>query len=448
MINAANPHQPVKEIVVVGGGFGGISFARKLARDPHYRITLVDKNNYNFFPPLIYQVATGFLDPASISYPFRKLFRKRGHLHFRLGELRRVDPVRHTCYLSSGEIPYDHLVFATGTVSNFFGNENIRRNAIPMKNVNDALQMRNFLLQILEKASHTTDERERRKLLTFVVAGGGPTGVEVSGMLGELRKCIILKDYPELKGAKNDIYLVEGRHRLLAQMSERSHEDAQKALTRLGVKAIMNTLVKDFDNDRVTLSDGQVIEAKSLIWTAGVTAKAFEGMPGDSIGRGNRMLTDAYNRVKGVEDIFSIGDACLQETDPAFPKGHPQLAQVAIQQGARLAKNFSAMAQGKPLKPFRYHDKGTMAIIGRKRAVVDLVRPNWHIGGIPARFLWLYVHLTSLVAFPNKVRTLYNWIFAYITRDQSLRMIIRPEPRSAAPRAVPPGEVPESAAMR
>ena len=416
-----------KRIVVVGGGFAGLNFVEKLSNDNYYSITLIDRNNYNFFVPLIYQVATGFLETSNISYPFRKLFRRSRNVRFRLGTLLKVDAENHTCHLDNGEVPYDYLIFATGSETNFFSNVNIAMNAIPMKTLDDALNMRNRLLQSIEQACIVKEKMAQRKLLTIVVAGGGPTGVEIAGVMAELRKFIIKKDYPELVSSMGDIHLIEGSSRLLVSMSKKSHREAYSALRSLGVKITLNAFVKDFHDDKVILSNGTTIQSKNLIWAAGVTAKTYDGIPPTSIGRGNRILVDEHNCVKGSHDIFAIGDGCLQLSDPEFPDGHPQLAQVAIQQGRNLASNFIALADGKPWKVFRYSDKGSLAIIGRNRAVADIIHPSFHVGGFPALLIWLFVHLTSLISYNNKAKTLYNWIAAYFTRDQSLRMIIRPD---------------------
>lgn len=421
-----------KKIVIIGGGFGGVNLALHLKNDPDFSITLVDKNNYNFFPPLIYQVATGFLENSNISYPFRKLFRKYPNIHFRLGELKKVDPVLHRIYLNNGELDYDCLVFATGAASNFFGMENIHKHAIPMKNVSDALEMRNILLQRIEQATITSDPNEKKKLLTIVVAGGGPTGVEVSGMLADLRVHSFPKDYPELKGTGAQIYLVDGGAHLLAPMSTASQNDTYDALTKMGVLIKLQTQVKDFDHDKVLLSTGEIIETKNLIWTAGVTAMTFEGMPLECYGRGKRLLADPYNKVIGVEDIYALGDTCLQTHDTAYPNGHPQLAQVSIQQAKFLGANFKAMASGKPLKPFKYKDLGTMAIIGRNKAVCDLPH-NIHFKGFIAWFMWLFIHLISLINYRNRLKTLFNWTIAYLNKDQSLRFIVRPRPDEENP---------------
>ena len=426
-MNNRRDHSSAKRVVIIGGGFAGLNFAKYLGHKQHYQVTLVDKNNYNCFTPLVYQVATAFLETSNISFPFRKFFCEKNNLQFRMGELVRVDPSSHTCYLNNGAISYDYLVFATGSVTNYFGNENFRKHVVPMKTVSDALNMRNHLLQKLETATITTDPVVRDKLLTFVIAGGGPTGVEVSGMLAELKRSLRAKEYLELKNAGGNIYVVDSSPALLAQMSKSSQQGAYDALAKLGVKIILNSRVKDYVNEQVILSNGQIIDASTLIWAAGVTGQRFEGLPAESFGKNNRMITDAYNRVKGVEDIFAIGDACLLNSDPAFPGGHPQLAQPAIQQGKHLAKNFNNLAANKPLQPFRYLDKGTMAIIGRSRAVVDLAKPDIHVKGFAALLIWLFIHLVSLINYRNKLITLINWIITYLTRDQALRMIIRPK---------------------
>ena len=414
-------------IVIIGGGFAGINLAKELVNHPQIQVTLVDKNNYNFFPPLIYQVATAFLEPSSISYPFRKFFAGKKNLQFRLGELLSVVPAENKVILSNGELFYDHLVFATGAETSYFGMENVMKNAIPMKTLNDAIVMRNTLLKNLEKASICKEIRKRRKLLTIVVAGGGPTGVEVSGMFAEMRKNILLKEYPELDTTASNIYLVDGGDALLAPMSEASQKDTLKALTQLGVIVKLNSRVTDYVDDTVYLENGETIKTRNLIWAAGVTAKIFEGMPAESYGRGRRMATDAFSKVNATENIYAIGDTAILSGDKNFPDGHPQVAQVAIQQGINLAKNFKALIQNKPLKPFVYKDKGSMAIIGKNKAVVDLPSPKWHFNGFFAWIIWLFIHLISLITYRNRINTFYNWMVAYFARDQSLRMIIRPD---------------------
>ena len=416
-------------IVIIGGGFAGINLAKALTNEKGITVTLVDKNNYNFFPPLIYQVATAFLEPSSISYPFRKFFAGKKNLQFRLGEFLKVIPTENKIILNNGELVYDQLVFATGAETSYFGMENVKKNAIPMKTLNDAINMRNTLLKNLEKAAICKDIRKRRKLLTIVVAGGGPTGVEVSGMFAEMRKSILIKEYPELDTTASNIYLVDGGDALLSPMSVASQQDTLEAVTKLGVVVKLNTRVVDYKEDTVFFADGNTIQTKNLIWAAGITAREFEGIPAESYGRGKRILTDAFNKVNGTTNIFAIGDTCIQLTDENFSQGHPQVAQVAIQQGLNLAENFKNLLQQKAFKPFIYKDKGSMAIIGKNKAVVDLPKPNLHFKGFFAWMIWLFVHLMSLITYRNRINTFYHWMIAYFSKDQSLRMIIRPDKR-------------------
>jgi len=413
-----------KRIVIVGGGFAGLRFAEQLFGNKFYEVILVDKNNYNYFTPLLYQVATSFLDPSSISYPFRKLFRDQG-IGFRMGELLKVDLASKKLILNDGELFYDYLVFAAGTKTNFFGNETIKDNVLALKGIDDALHMRNQLIKSRELASVEKDPAERQALLNVVVAGGGPTGVEVAGMLAEMKKFVLEKDYPELKGLQGQIYIVDAQPNLLAPMSQKTHQETREILEGLGVIVKLNTRVLSYDKSEVVFSDGHVIKAKTLIWAAGVTALRFEGIPENCLGLGGRMVTDVYNQVLGLENVYAIGDISIQETDVAYPKGHPQLAQPAIQQGHRLAKNFIAQAKDKPLKPFKYFDRGNMAIIGRNHAVADLLKNKLHFRGFLGLMSWLFIHLISLVSYDNKIKTFYNWTVAYLTSDQSLRMIFR-----------------------
>lgn len=415
------------KIVIVGGGFAGINLAKELTNVPEIEVILVDKNNYNFFPPLIYQVATAFLEPSSISYPFRKFFAGKKNLRFRLAEVLRVNPEQNTVILDDGELTYDYLVFATGAETSFFGMENVQKNAIPMKTLNDSIEMRNKLLQNMEQAVITKNIRERRKYLTIVVAGGGPTGVEVSGMLSEMRNGVLRKEYPELSTSASKIYLVDGGNALLSPMSEASQKDTYDALTKMGVTVLLNTRVTDYKDDLVYFANGETIPTKNLIWAAGITAKKFEGLPEECYGRGQRMITDAYNQVNLTHNIFAIGDTSIMMTDENFPNGHPQVAQVAIQQGKNLAKNFINILSNKPLEAFKYKDKGSMAIIGKNKAVVDLPKPKMHFKGFFAWMVWLFIHLISLITYRNRINTFYNWMVAYFAKDQSYRMIIRPE---------------------
>ena len=417
------------KILIIGGGFAGINLAKELENQQGIEIILIDKNNYNFFAPLIYQVATAYLEPSSISYPFRKFFAGKKNLQFRLGELLKVIPEENKIILNNGELTYDYLVFANGAETSYFGMENVKKHSIPMKTLNDAIEMRNTILKNLEKAAICNDIRERRKLLTIVVAGGGPTGVEVSGMFAEMRKNILLKEYPELATAASKIYLVDGGDALLSPMSVDSQKDTLKALIQLGVDVKLNTRVVNYENDIVYFGNGETIVTKNLIWAAGVTAREFDGIPSESYGQSKRLITDAYNKVTATTNIFAVGDTCIQHTDVNFPQGHPQVAQVAIQQGINLANNFKLLLKNKSLKPFKYNDKGSMAIIGKNKAVVDLPNPKLHFNGFFAWLIWLFVHLMSLISYRNRIMTFYNWMTAYFSKDQSLRMIIRPEKR-------------------
>lgn len=420
--------QSNKKVVVVGGGFAGIQFIKELGNVSRFQVTLVDVNNYNFFPPLIYQVSTGFMEPSAISYPFRKILRKYKNVNFRLGALEKVIPAENKIILSNGELDYDILVMATGTESNFFGNKNIEANSLPMKTISDALSLRNIILTRLDRATRLENHLERKKLLTFVIAGAGPTGVELSGILAEMQASIILEDYPELAPEDlGEIYLVDGQKSVLAVMSEKAQGYTTKKLKELGVIPIMDTLVKDFDGKTVFLSNGENIETKNLIWSAGVIAKTFEGFDEEDYGRGKRLKTNAFNQLLLHKNIFALGDCALIEGDADYPNGHPQLAQPALQQAKNLSKNLQKNC--KNWKEFKYTDKGSMAIIGRNKAVLDSPKQKYFLRGFLAWLIWIFVHLMSLVNFKNKLRTLYNWVGYYIVKDQSFRMIIKPTPR-------------------
>jgi NADH dehydrogenase len=418
-----------KRVVVVGGGFAGLNFIQHLWHHDSYELTLVDKNNYNYFTPLLYQVATSFLEPASISYPFRKLFKDKS-VTFRMAALEKIETLQNKIILDDqSELSYDILVLAAGSKTNFFGNDAIRVKAFSLKGIDDALFMRNELIKVLEKAAVEKDAEERQKMLTLVIAGGGATGVEVAGMLAEMRRFIYVRDYPELKAYPCEIYIVDGSPNLLAPMSARTHAAAYKALDELGVHIRLNKRVLKFEDDHVYLSGGEIIGAKTLIWSAGVIANTFDGIPEENLGRGSRMLTDSCNRLRNFTNIYAIGDIAIQLEDPSYPAGHPQLAQPAIQQGKSLARNLIRLAEGKTMKSFIYADRGEMAIIGKSKAVADLFKHKLHFGGIAGLISWLFIHLMSLVSANNKIKTLYNWTVAYLTHDQSLRMIFRSENR-------------------
>jgi len=411
-------------IVVVGGGFAGIKFLKKLASDSRYSITLVDINNYHFFPPLLYQVATAFIEPSNISYPFRRMFQKTKNLRFHMGTLTHIFPEENRIETSTGGIGYDYLVLAVGTESNYFGMENVRRDAVPMKTINDALNMRNHLLLNMEKAVRVEDLNEKEKFLNIVIAGGGPTGVEIAGMLSELGRNVAAKEYPEIANLRTYIHLVDAAATLLGPMSKTAQKEAEQVLRKLGVKIKLNVSVKDYREGIVYLGDGSTIPTNMLIWTSGVTGRDLPGLPKEVIGRSKRVKVDAFNQVIGMPHIYALGDICLQETDKNFPHGHPQLAQVAIQQGVLLAKNFKRMGTGESLKPFSYNDKGSMAIISKYKAVADL--PKFSLKGFVAWLIWLFIHIIPLVGFRNKAKLAFSWFWSFITNDPTLRLIIRP----------------------
>jgi len=414
----------IKKVVVVGGGFAGMNLTKKLSKDKRFHITLVDRNNYHFFPPLLYQVATAFIEPSNISYPFRRMFQEKANLRFHMGSFIRVIPESNTIETDTGIISYDYLVLALGTETNFFGMENIKQQGLPMKNIDEAVNLRNNLLLNMEKAARTTDKAERDKLLNIVIAGGGPTGVELAGMLAELGRNVAVKEYPEIKDLKSHLYLIDAGPVLLGPMSEKAQKEATKVLSDLGVNIISNMAVKDYVDGKVLLADGTSLATNVLIWTSGVTGREVVGLPKEVIARGRRIMVDEYNKVIGSENIFALGDICLQTTDKNFPKGHPQLAQVAIQQGVLMAKNFKRLLNNEPLIPFAYNDKGSMAIIAKYEAVADL--PKFSFTGFFAWLIWLFIHIIPLVGFRNKVKLAFSWFWSFITNNPTLRLIIRP----------------------
>lgn len=425
------------KVVVVGGGFAGINLIKSLAKDKRFQITLVDKNNYHFFPPLLYQVSTAFIEPSSISYPFRRLFQEKENLRFHMGSLINVNHQENTIETDTGVLSYDYLVLGLGTESNFFGMQNVKEKSWPMKTIDEALNLRNTILMNMEKAVRAETKEERDRLLNIVIAGGGPTGVELAGMLAELGANIARKEYPEIPDYGTHIYLIDAGPVLLSPMSKTAQKEATEVLSKLGVHIILNVAVKDYVDGKVMMADGNTIETCTLIWASGVIAREVPGLPAESIGRGRRVLVDEYNRVQNFNNIFALGDQCLQTTDVKFPNGHPQVAQVAIQQGELLAKNLKRIADKGDLKPFVYNDKGSMAIISKYNAVADL--PKFSIKGFVAWFIWLFIHVIPLIGFRSKVELAFSWFFSFITNDPTLRLIIRPEANKQQ-RAERPGE--------
>ncbi|WP_118196789.1 NAD(P)/FAD-dependent oxidoreductase [Albibacterium indicum] len=416
-----------ERVVIVGGGFAGVNLLKKLANDPQFEIILVDKNNYHFFPPLIYQVSTAFIENSNISYPFRRMFQNMNNVRFHMGSLLNVNHEENTIETSSGTLSYDYLVLALGTETNYFGMENVKQHALPMKTIRDALKLRDHLLLMMEKAVRAKNKFERNKYFNIVISGGGPTGVEIAGMLAEMVHKIGAKDYPEITDRNVNIYLIDAAPTLLGPMTSKSQQEAADVLTKLGVIIKLNTPVKDYVNGKVMLGSGETIATSALIWTSGVIACEIPGLPASAIGRGRRILVNEFNQLTAPgenmpDNIYAIGDISYQTTDKNFPNGHPQLAQVAIQQGNLLGANLKRMNKSEALKPFSYNDKGSMAIISKYKAVVDL--PKGHFKGFFAWLVWLFIHLIPIAGFRNKFTLTFNWFWAFVTNDPTLRLII------------------------
>lgn len=416
------PKTNKKRVVIVGGGFGGLKLANKLSGSD-FQVVLVDSNNYHQFPPLIYQIASAGIEPSSISFPFRKIFQKRKNFFFRMAQVRSIFPEHKIIQTSIGKVSYDYLILAAGTTTNFFGNRHVEEEAMPMKNVSEAMGLRNALLDNFERALTCAGEQERQELLNVVIVGGGATGVEIAGALSEMKNFVLPKDYPDLPSSLMHIYLIEAGPRLLAAMSEESSAHVEKYLRGMGVNVLLNKMVTDYKDHRVMLKDGSSIATRTFIWVSGVAAQPVGNLGEEHLGRGRRIKVDAFNRVEGLDGVFCIGDQCImEEGDPAWTGGHPQLAQVAIQQGTLLAKNLKRMEKGKEMKPFRYRNLGTMATVGRNRAVAEFKKVK--MAGFLAWFMWLVVHLRSILGVRNKMIVLFNWMWNYFSYSQSLRMII------------------------
>lgn len=412
-----------KRVVIVGGGFGGLKLANAL-RNSGMQVVLVDKNNYHQFPPLIYQVASSGLEPSSISFPFRKIFRKRKNFYFRMAEARSIFPEKKILQTSIGKVEYDYLVFAAGTTTNFFGNKHLEDEAMPMKTLSEAMGLRNALLSNLERSITCATEQERNELQNIVIVGGGATGVEIAGVLSEMKKYVLPADYPDMDSSQLNIFLIEAGGRLLSGMSPKSSEAAEQFLRNMGVNVCLHKKVIDYRDHKVILEDGMEIPTRTFIWVSGVKASPIDNLPSECIGRGGRLKVDAYNRVEGMEDVFAIGDQCIMTADKDYPNGHPQLAQVAIQQGKLLAENLKRMEKKKKkaLKPFHYRNLGSMATVGRNRAVAEFKKVKTQ--GWIAWILWLVVHLRSILGVRNRISVMLNWMYDYFTYDQSLRIIV------------------------
>jgi len=414
------PETAQKRIVIIGAGFGGLKLAQKLIGSG-YQIVLIDKNNYHQFQPLFYQVASAGIEPSSILFPLRKIFQKQQDVYIRVAEVYSVDTSKKELQTSLDTVWYDYLVICTGVNSNFFGMKNMEENAIPMKSVSEAMALRNRLLQSFEKAVTLRDQNARKALLNVIVVGGGPTGVEVAGAIAEMKKFVLPKDYPDLNFDAMQITLIEGSPALLGGMSEHASEKALFYLKRLGIKVMLNTKVTDFDGSTLSIGDNTHIETKTVIWAAGISGVVPAGLPDKSISRGRRILVDEFNKIKGFDDIYAIGDVSVMPT-PDFPNGHPQVAQVAIQQGLNLYRNFIFMKRNWKLDKFKYIDRGSMATIGRNRAVADLSFIKF--SGFIAWLTWMFVHLMAIVGVKNRLLIFINWMWNYLTYDQSLRLIL------------------------
>ena len=412
-----------KRVVIVGGGLGGLRLAEDLYGSG-MQVVLIDKNNFHQFPPLIYQIASAGIDPSSISFPFRQIFRKRKDFYFRMAEARMVDSEKKILQTSIGKIDYDYLVLAAGATTNFFGNKNIEEWAIPMKTVPEAMGLRNALLSNLERALTCATEEERQELLNVVIVGGGATGVEIAGALSEMKRYVIPYDYPDMDSSLMHIYLIEAGDRLLAGLSQESSQKAYDFLKSMGVDIQFGKMVTDYRDHKVVMKDGTEIPTRTFLWVSGIRANAMPGIDESHLGRGFRFKVDEFNRIPGVEDVFVIGDQCLQTSDAAYPNGHPQVAQVAIQQAKNLAKNLKRIDKGadnSELTAFHYKNLGSMATIGRNKAVVEIGK--FRSQGFFAWVLWLVVHLRSILGVKNKVMVLLNWLWKYVSYNDSIRMI-------------------------
>jgi NADH dehydrogenase len=413
------PETDLKRVVIVGAGFAGLTLAQKLAKQ-NFQVVLIDKNNYHTFQPLMYQVAMSGLEPSSIIFPLRKAFQKNKKIHIRIGKVLEIVKEENKIVTDIGHCYYDILILAHGATTNFFGNQSLAANSLVLKSVGEAMHLRNEILKDYENAVITRNHNDRQPFLDTIIVGGGPTGVELAGSLAEMKQDILPKDYHELNASEVDIYLVERGDRLLGTMSEKSSAAAKKFLEDLGVKVLVSTALDSFENGVAKLSNGLEIESRKLIWAAGITGNTIKGLTPEVYTRGNRLIVDTQNKIVGSDNIYAIGDISAIIT-PDTPNGHPQVAQVALQQARHLAKN---LIKGTTI-PFKYRDLGSMATIGRNKAVVDIGK--LHFSGFFAWFVWLFVHLAAILGVKNKVFVLINWLWSYVTYDQSLRLILKAE---------------------
>jgi NADH dehydrogenase len=417
------PHSDKKRVVIIGGGFAGLSIAKKL-RNKNLQVVLLDKHNYHTFQPLLYQVATGGLEAGSIAYPIRKVIQEYKDFYFRLTSVKEIDTPNQKIISEIGDLHYDYLVIATGSKTNYFGNKEIERNSMSMKTIPQSLNIRSLILENFEQAVLTTNEADKNALINFVLVGAGPTGVELAGALAEMKRAILQKDYPDLDISKMEINLIQSGDRVLNTMSEKSSAAAEKFLVDLGVIVHKNVRVTNYDGRTITTNSDLTFETATVIWTAGVQGAAIHGLDSKSlVERVERIRVNQYNQVVGYDNIFAIGDIASMESEN-YPQGHPMMAQPALQQGDLLGENLVKLLANKPMKPFEYNDKGSMATIGRNLAVVDL--PKYHFNGLFAWFVWMFVHLFSLIGFKNKAVVFLNWVYNYVRFDREGRLIVRP----------------------
>ena len=415
------------KLIIIGGGFGGLRLARKLSNRPGIDITLIDKFNYHQFQPLFYQVATAGLDASNISFPLRKVFQKSKNIHVRMATVQQIITQEKKVLTDIGEFNYDQLVIATGADTNFFGNQQMADHAFPMKSTVEALQIRHRLLHNFEDALSTTNDIDQRRKMTVVIVGAGPTGVELSGAIADMKRFVLPRDYPELDFTKMKIYLLEGTGKTLANMSGKSSAESREYLDKLGVTVLTNTILQSYDGKQAILKDGTVIESAMVIWAAGIKGNVPAGITEAMIARGNRIKVDPFCKVIGLNDVYAIGDVACMESE-AYPNGHPQVAPVAMQQADHIAEQIKIISSGKKLdtvKPFRYKDKGSMATVGRNLAVVDVPKPKLHFGGLFAWLIWMGLHLMLILGVKNRFFVFSNWLYNYCTYDQNLRLIFK-----------------------
>jgi NADH dehydrogenase len=417
-----------KRVVILGAGFAGLHLARRLSNSP-YEVTLIDKFNFHQFQPLFYQVATARIEPSNISFPLRKIFQRKKNIHIRIATVQGVDTVLQKVRTSEGEFAYDYLIIATGCTTNFFGNKEIEQFAFPMKSTAEALALRNRILLNFEEALRDNSPEAIAQIMNIVVVGGGPTGVELAGSLAEMKAKILPKDYPDMDFSALNIFLLEGGPHTLGPMSSVAQIKSQQYLEELGVKVFTESIVEAYDGKVVRLKDGRTIPTRNLIWAAGVTGNLPLGFNADIIQRGNRLKVDRNNRVVGNPNVFAVGDIAYMET-PLYPRAHPQVANVAINQAKLLGKNLLGHLKGKAWKEFEYKDPGSMATVGKRKAVVDL--PKFSFQGRLAWLTWMFLHLMLILSVRNKLFIFINWAISYFTNDTTLRLILLPTPKQVA----------------